>query len=319
MEPLVSIIVPIYKAERSIHRCLDSILNQSYTNYELILVDDGSPDNSGAICDNYADKDNRIKVIHKSNGGVSTARNTGIDHSCGKWIVFVDSDDYLGDGFLIDPSNFKEDLLIQNYEVFGFINNLHIFNKKIISETEIKHHIEGNVHKQIFRVPWSKYFKASIIKDNNIRYQTNVNIGEDTLFVLDYLQYTKSINYIASSMYMYESDSNHDRYGLPAKKALSFFHKFIESYKKLEIDSIPFLRLAFTIYWCLIKPNKSNKFASEWYNDAVVKDTYKIIRNHLPLTLRLSYDFFRILPSAVTICILKLVKLFVNTKNIRFK
>ena len=91
----VSIIVPVYKAEQYLHRCVDSILSQSFTDWELILVDDGSPDRSGAICDEYAQKDARIRAIHKENGGVSSARNVALGRMTGKWLTFVDSDDCL--------------------------------------------------------------------------------------------------------------------------------------------------------------------------------------------------------------------------------
>lgn len=92
---LVSIIVPVYNVEKYIHQCVDSIINQTYKNIEIILVDDGSPDNCGKICDEYAQKDNRVKVIHKENGGLSDARNYGIDVATGDWLMFVDSDDWL--------------------------------------------------------------------------------------------------------------------------------------------------------------------------------------------------------------------------------
>ncbi len=91
----ISIIVPVYKVEKYIRRCIDSIINQTYTNIEIILVDDGSPDNCGRICDEYAAKDSRIKVIHKSNGGLSDARNHGIDMATGEWLMFIDSDDWI--------------------------------------------------------------------------------------------------------------------------------------------------------------------------------------------------------------------------------
>lgn len=99
MRPEISVIVPVYKVEKYLHRCVDSILNQTFRDFELILVDDGSPDNCGAICDEYAEKDNRIRVIHKKNGGVSSARNAGIDwaftNSKSRWLTFVDSDDWV--------------------------------------------------------------------------------------------------------------------------------------------------------------------------------------------------------------------------------
>lgn len=93
--PTLSIIVPVYKVEPYLHRCVDSILAQTFTDFELILVDDGSPDNCGAICDEYAAKDSRILVIHKENGGLSDARNAGLDIAKGEYIGFVDSDDYI--------------------------------------------------------------------------------------------------------------------------------------------------------------------------------------------------------------------------------
>lgn len=95
MEELVSVIVPIYKVEKYLQKCIDSIRNQTYSKLEIILIDDGSPDNCPKICDEYAALDSRIKVIHKANGGLSDARNAGIDAATGKWIMFVDSDDYI--------------------------------------------------------------------------------------------------------------------------------------------------------------------------------------------------------------------------------
>ena len=101
---LISIIVPVYKVEKYIHRCVDSVINQTYKNIEIILVDDGSPDNCGRICDEYAAKDSRIKVIHKPNGGLSDARNCGIEAADGEWLMFIDSDDWI-------ESNMAETLL----------------------------------------------------------------------------------------------------------------------------------------------------------------------------------------------------------------
>ena len=109
--PEISIIVPVYKVEKYLRHCVDSILAQTFTDFELLLIDDGSPDNSGAICDEYAEKDNRVRVFHKENGGVSSARNLGLDNARGTYIMFCDSDDYVADNWaekLYEFMNYNE-------------------------------------------------------------------------------------------------------------------------------------------------------------------------------------------------------------------
>lgn len=100
MDPQISIIIPVYNSGNTLNRCIDSILNQTFTDWELLLVNDGSTDRSGELCDEYASKDQRIKVFHKKNGGVSSARNTGLDNATGSWLTFVDSDDFIDTTFL---------------------------------------------------------------------------------------------------------------------------------------------------------------------------------------------------------------------------
>lgn len=118
--PKLSIIVPVYKVEQYIHKCVDSILNQTFTDFELILVDDGSPDNCGNICDEYAQKDKRVRVIHKENGGVSQARNLGIDEAKGEYISFIDPDDWIALDMYEKLFDFigKEDLDVVCFEVY---------------------------------------------------------------------------------------------------------------------------------------------------------------------------------------------------------
>ena len=100
MKIMISVIVPVYNTEKYLHRCVDSILAQTFTDFELLLIDDGSTDKSGAICDEYAQKDSRVRVFHKENGGVSSARNVGLKNGRGEWISFVDSDDWVKKNFL---------------------------------------------------------------------------------------------------------------------------------------------------------------------------------------------------------------------------
>lgn len=117
MNHKVSIIVPVYNVEKYIHKCIDSILAQTYRNLEIILVDDGSPDNCGKICDEYASNDNRIIVIHQKNGGLSAARNAGLNKSTGNFIVFVDSDDYLEISAIEDCIHY---IKTNNYDILIF-------------------------------------------------------------------------------------------------------------------------------------------------------------------------------------------------------
>ena len=128
--PKVSVIVPVYKVESYLRKCVDSILGQSFSDFEVILVDDGSPDNCGAICDDYATRDQRVKVIHKINGGLSDARNVGLDVAIGQYICFVDSDDWI-----------EQDLLKDNVAVLEHSGaDLSIFGfTEIYSDREVVH------------------------------------------------------------------------------------------------------------------------------------------------------------------------------------
>ena len=194
--PLVSIVVPVYKVENVLHYCIDSILNQIYKNFELILVDDGSPDNSGKICDEYAKKDNRIKVIHKENGGVSSARNCGIDAAKGKYICFVDSDDYPCKNYLLDMVNmckkFDEcDLLLGGFNVVSdYKSNV---EKKVLFTEDHNYSCVSRLdfvrmyEKWVIQMPWNKLYKLKIIQTSKIRFDENFSLGEDVLFNIDYL------------------------------------------------------------------------------------------------------------------------------------
>lgn len=116
---LISVIIPVYMAEKFLHRCVNSVLNQTYQNFEIILINDGSKDKSGMICDEYAKKDKRIKVIHQENQGVSAARNKGLDMARGEWIYFLDSDDY------ISPKSFELLMCVQKEDDYDIVASGH--------------------------------------------------------------------------------------------------------------------------------------------------------------------------------------------------
>lgn len=213
MEYKVSIIVPIYKSEKNIRRCIESIINQTYSNIEIILVDDGSPDKSIDICKEYSSRDTRIKVIQKQNGGVSSARNIGIKNAKGDLICFVDSDDE------IDCSMIKYFIEKYNEGLYDFIfsNYTSIVSKGSEVEThnllvkefngEITDFLnvfeEYSVNNNLLNTPWGKLYRRDIIEKNKIKFPEDISVGEDKIFVLHYLNYCKKISCIPKCLYKY--------------------------------------------------------------------------------------------------------------------
>lgn len=206
MEPKISVIVPVYKVEKYLPRCVDSILSQSFTDFELILVDDGSPDNCGKICDEYAQKDSRVRVFHKSNGGVSSARNLGLDNAKGEWITFIDSDDYIHEMFL--STLYKKhnvDLIVGSFQVIGYDEGWNgILEDSIYDEFSLKDNIVKISLMINLQTPWGKLFRHDIICTNHIVFDEKLHIGEDTLFVLNYLAYTSRLWLCDKPYYFYE-------------------------------------------------------------------------------------------------------------------
>ena len=191
--PKVSVIVPVYKVEKYIGKCIESILSQTFKDFELILVDDGSPDSSGAICDQYAQKDSRIQVIHKTNGGVSSARNLGLDKARGQWITFVDADDYVDSSFCIIDDEEKNDIIIKPHFIVGVDDSIKEQKQFDFASsiTNIDEFLSKNLDAVIFRTPWGKFFKSNILK--NIRFPLGQRIGEDTAFMFTVLSETQKI------------------------------------------------------------------------------------------------------------------------------
>lgn len=176
--PKVSIIVPVYNVEKYLHRCLDSVAAQTFTNWECILVDDGSPDASGKICDEYAEKDPRFRVIHKANGGVSSARNVGLDAAEGDWISFVDADDWIEISMIEELYDFAKE---KDADVV-ISGDARVRNEKIV-ETHIPPTGIMSMPKDFaiyWQGPWAKLFKSTVLP--NIRFPDGISLAEDLLF-----------------------------------------------------------------------------------------------------------------------------------------
>ena len=208
MDLLVSIIVPVYNVERYLPRCIESILTQTYTNFELILVDDGTPDRSGIICDRYAEKDARIRVIHKENGGVSTARNAGMDAARGEWITFIDSDDWVAEKYLellkkpLQQDDY--DLTVGCSETRSMVIDRTAFLERTITQAKINTtELLSMVDSIEFCGPCLKLYSKQIIDKYHLRFPEGVVLSEDTIFVNSYLQHCTKIYVISDTIYYY--------------------------------------------------------------------------------------------------------------------
>ncbi|MDR0799421.1 MAG: glycosyltransferase [Dysgonamonadaceae bacterium] len=188
MNPKFSIIVPVYQAEVYLHRCIESILSQTLMDFELLLIDDGSRDRSGTICDEYAAEDVRVRVFHKSNGGVSAARNWGLKHAQGEWITFVDADDWIAENFLeiMLQQAIKEQADAVLCNCF-YVHNEQIEPKWIYRKNAVE--TGSNILKRLLSKfgmrseVWGKIFKRKILIDR--RLSEDMTIGEDLLFLIE--------------------------------------------------------------------------------------------------------------------------------------
>lgn len=220
--PKLSIIIPIYNAEKYLRRCLDSVLNQTFTDWECLLIDDGSKDSSGTICDEYAKMDSRFLVFHKENGGVSTARNLGLDNANGEWITFSDSDDWLENkAFEEYVNNILESCA--DYFLYSHYINDNPKLKQPLSDTTPQECLMYNECDKL----WEGVYKKSIIKANNIRFDTSLSLAEDKLFNMQYLLYCNRVIISEKAFYHYNFGN---------KDCLSFNGFKLESWIKMVIE-----------------------------------------------------------------------------------
>jgi glycosyltransferase involved in cell wall biosynthesis len=209
----VSIIVPIYNSERYLDKCITSILNQEFTDFELILVNDGSKDNSQKICDMYAEKDDRIVVKHVKNEGVSSARNTGINLARGRYITFIDSDDFIQSDYILE---LHKNIIINSAQLS--ICAIKVFTDKVEKELNVGNGILdfNDVNKQLFLklnqkfllyAPYSKLYITEIIKANKIRFDNQISYGEDLIFNFMYYKCINKVSITDTTAYYYVQDN----------------------------------------------------------------------------------------------------------------
>lgn len=210
MRPMVSIIVPIYNAENYLRRCVDSILNQEYTDFELLLVNDGSTDASGDICEEYGDRDPRVIVIQKENTGVSDSRNRALDRARGKYLQFLDSDDWITPDatrlFVRAAEEYGCDMVISDfYRVVGerLSTKGDIEEEGVLTREEFAAHMMENPADFYYGVLWNKLYRRDIVEEHNLRMDTDINWCEDFMFNLEYIRYAKVFYALHAPIYYY--------------------------------------------------------------------------------------------------------------------
>lgn len=233
--PLVSVIVPVYKAEKFIDQCISSVIGQTYQSWELLLVDDGSPDKSGAICDQWAKRDGRIRVFHKNNGGVSSARNVAFEEMKGDYCIQLDSDDWLRKNCLKRLMKYAgNDFIREGFRIYpGF--EMQKRRTKSFSGEGMKEFIVNYAPYQAMGC--TAAYRCDIIRDHHLRMDTAVRSGEDQLFVFQFLYYCNSVKEIPYADWVVRSHDVPvpDRYRMHFDDLKDTIDKLIAAYIKLEI------------------------------------------------------------------------------------
>jgi len=291
--PKISIIIPVYNAGEYLKQCLDSVLNQTFRDYECICINDGSTDNSLSIIQEYVNKDNRFNIIDKKNEGVSISRNIGIDRSVGEYITFIDSDDWIEKDYLIKifySKNSKNDLVVCGFNVFNHKDNI----------IDLKYE-EGKSNNKVFlieyknienfldfigsyRSVWGKLYRSDIIKKNNIYFFNNISGDEDYAFNILYIMYIENILFIADKLYVYrkqvESLTSNDE-----QMRISSLYAIVELIKDLNIrrikDDYVFSFLFKALFQCIGKISKNVSIDNKNKAFKTIKYIYEyMIYNH---------------------------------------
>ncbi|WP_316569222.1 glycosyltransferase family 2 protein [Neobacillus sp. YIM B06451] len=278
--PLVSIIIPVYNAQKFLQRCIDSVLNQTFKDFELILVNDGSNDSSGEICDLYCEQNERVQVHHIKNGGPSRARNHGMAQAKGKYITFIDADDYVN-AFFSDTANKVKsedyDLIVAPFSIVNPIgDSVESFQyiEKSFSSNERKQDFLKAIWlgKPLFGSCWNKWYKKSIICANGIGFMNDFFIAEDYLFNLHFYRKCQSAVLVSFPYYLHIQHEN-------SVTSRIYYNRF-DIAKTVYIES---LKLLGDIN---IHDHHSRTFVEEAYLSGVLRAMFDIAKTENKLTFR---------------------------------
>jgi len=293
-----SFILPIYKVEKYLEKCVASILNQSFDDFEIILVDDGSPDRCPEICENLKKQDKRIKVVHKKNGGLCDARNAGLEVATGEYILFVDPDDYVSEDYLECINNNINDF---DMLIFGHYN---LFKNKVTEGFSIDEITNSEVTKRyllqdnlICGYVWNKVFKSEIINKYNLKFDLSVTMSEDVLFCYQYLEKIENVKLINKKLIYYRQRKS----SLISQKVKKIkASTLVKTYKYIIDNSSDYSvvlkskSLYLKNYYKYKKYINNNDFDMELIESILKNDYINISKNDKKLILMYKYfPFFR--------------------------
>lgn len=294
---LISVIVPVYNAEKTLRRCVDSILSQEFRDFELLLIDDGSKDESPIICDEYARKDSRIRVFHKPNGGVSSARNVGLDNAQGEWVTFIDSDDMISCGYLDDVIEHKEDMIIKGYKRrFGKTIIESLSTQDIITNSFLDF-VSSYITSSLLRGPVYKFYKKNKISD--LRFLADMKIGEDAWFVFNYLARCMTFALSHQGTYFVKVDERPDevKYAITVDYAVQSLNYLKDAYDQLvKVHGLKRTKfLEYIGYFKRISKADWISDKSKWYSNPPIKLLYDYVWTDLSVKQKVRLMIARLL------------------------
>lgn len=272
-KPLISVIVPVYKAEKYLHRCVDSLLAQTFQDFEILLVDDGSPDKSGKICDEYAKKDSRVRVFHKKNGGVSSARNVGLDNAVGEYLTFIDADDW------IDVDCFEKgfSLLMQdNLDILQYsYKRISEIDDSIISVHDYECAPMGwidFVQKDHFLVcVWGNFIRMAVIEKRHLRFDEKLHLAEDQLFIMTAMTLSERISQTKDIYYNYFQNSESATHNSKKEDIIKSSEELLKFGKKYQLfkPHIDRMIVRFYLELLIINGGETHEFDSIFYAERI--------------------------------------------------
>ena len=206
---MLSIIIPVYNAERYLRQCIDSVIGQTFSDWDIILVNDGSKDGSLGICEEYAEKDKRISVIDKPNGGPRSARNRGLEHAKGEYVYFMDADDWIDPDFLASffrgTDKDRYDIVFQSFlREYSDGHQEKMFAMNTDTMTSSKEDIICRLYKEhVYGWAWCKLFRREIVNKKHLRFDESLNLWEDELFTTEFLRHARTVKTVNSHLYHY--------------------------------------------------------------------------------------------------------------------